>query len=563
MVPLFHVQEHVQDPVELGLLVVSSPGGGVALAPLLGEACGGLLLTAVVSCGGHAHQVLTLCGNDEILDDLVLYGQGAELIGQLQRLVGSCHQFLGIGAGLHPGGAAEILDAENCPVQNLTAVAKLADVFHGLAGLIAVYQVGNTVVELLGGDVFVLIPGEGGCQDDAVQGGVDGGGVAVVTPGGVQGAHGAVFVAGADHLDDVLLGVVGNLAHLVPAGGAGAEDLGIACLTELHGVFQVGVGVVAPVQHDNVLGEAVHDLGMVENDIPPHHNGLAPGGNVVDDLAGELQIQSAAVLPCVSALAKVEGLVAADVEVLTAEQGDVLVDHAADDIDALGVGGIDGMVDHSVVPLVAGGLVGLQLAVLLPLGAFQQTVQVAEGGKRGNEVDEVVVAILIQLHDLRRGHGVLGAGDAYVFVKQEGVLDIQLEGVLFIVSQHIDDPLGGFHGGHSATGDILVEAAGLHVGSVLDVQHGDDALGLLDELAQGLNTVEQACKRVTADGDGLGANGKGIALAVAIPCDQVHGAVQSGLAQNLGHGDLGAGLGGKLCRQLLRRLEDTVVAGIA
>ena len=221
------------------------------------------------------------------------------------------------------------------------------------------------------------------------------------------------------------------------------------------------------------------------------------------------------------------------------------------------------MVDHGVVPLVAGGLVGLQLAVLLPLGAFQQTVQVAEGGKRGHEVDEVIVAILIQLHDLRRSHGIFGAGDAYVFVKQEGMLDIQLEGVFLIVSQHIDDPLGGFHGGNSAAGNVLVEAAGLHVGSVLDIQHGDDALGVLDELTQGLDAVEQACQRVTADSDGLGANGKGVTLAIAIPCDEIHGAVQSGLAQNLGHGDLGAGLGGKLCRQLLRRLEDAVIAGVA
>ena len=95
--------------------------------------------------------------------------------------------------------------------------------------------------------------------------------------------------------------------------------------------------------------------------------------------------------------AQVEGLVTADVEILTAEERDILIDHTADDIDALGVGGIDGMVDHGIIPLVAGGLVGLQLAVLLPLGAFQQTVQVAEGGKGGNEIDKVFITIIIKI----------------------------------------------------------------------------------------------------------------------------------------------------------------------
>ena len=364
-----------------------------------------------------------------------------------------------------------------------------------------------------------------------------------------------------NHLTDVKLCIANAFAELVPTACAGANDLTEALRSKLFNVFEDRVAIIAPVEHYHIIGEAFHCFGVVENNVAPHHNGLAEGFEVIDYLKCEIKIELALILARVLAVADIEGFITADIEIFAAEERNVLIDKRFYKLDACGIACVDGVVKHKVMPGVFGGLEAVELAKVLILVAFEQTEEMAERGKRGNEIDEVIIAILIDLEDLFGGHITESLINTLVFIESKGVFDIELIGIMLIISKKIDHLENAVDIGNTAAGCIVIESAVAHIGLIFDLAAFDILAAGFKHLAESLDAVEGARKGIAGDNDAVFACRELISFA-ALFAEAVDNDFALGIrcSENLGDNGIDTGFFINICGELLSSLEDTVIA---
>ena len=76
---------------------------------------------------------------------------------------------------------------------------------------------------------------------------------------------------------------------------------------------------------------------------------------------------------------------------------------------------------------------------MLVLIALKEVVEVSERGKRRNELDEIVVAVIVERGDLLGGEHVLRGHDPVVLDEFESVLDVKLKRIDLIIREQIGD----------------------------------------------------------------------------------------------------------------------------
>ena len=197
---------------------------------------------------------------------------------------------------------------------------------------------------------------------------------------------------------------------------------------------------------------------MPPHDVAPEHGGHAlrqqPAAQLhhVGHVKGVLALFVRQRLA--AALAQIEGLIAADVELFGREQGAVFRNQALDEIHGPGVGDVQGV-------MVAG--VSVAERDLFRIGQFAQfaagfgaenPVHVAEAGQRRNQFDVPGTAVTIQFHDLLGSEGrVIPPRFAQVAEKIR-MLNVQLPFVDLVAAQEIGVALECFQRGHPAPGAV-------------------------------------------------------------------------------------------------------------
>jgi len=178
---------------------------------------------------------------------------------------------------------------------------------------------------------------------------------------------------------------------------------------------------------------------MAERDIAPHHDGLAAALHMLDYLHEEFEVFLTGILARVASAAEVKRLVAADIESVRTEKRDKLIYQARDKLDALLVRYVDRVVRHLFKPIHLLRLPILHFAEMLVLIALKEVVEVSERGKRRNELDEIVVAVIVERGDLLGGEHVLRGHDPVVLDEFESVLDVKLKRIDLIIREQIGD----------------------------------------------------------------------------------------------------------------------------
>ncbi len=141
-------------------------------------------------------------------------------------------------------------------------------------------------------------------------------------------------------------------------------------------------------------------------------------------------------------------------------------------------------------------------------------MEVAEGLLLGNDGDVVGLGVGDELAGLLgRDAALEGSGDG---VRDVGlsVLEVWRVDVDLIGGDDADLLLLEVEGGEGAAGEVVVEAAILHGGPVVDVGSVEDGFGAVagDELLDGLGSVEDAFGGGSGDDDGGGGGGDDVAF---------------------------------------------------
>ena len=100
-------------------------------------------------------------------------------------------------------------------------------------------------------------------------------GLAIVLPVGVDHADGAVLDAVADEIVDVGDGHAEVRQDPAPIAHAGTDEELVSRFGERDDLaFEAGAGIVAPGEHDGVLGNLREVVGVLQDDVAPHHHAL-------------------------------------------------------------------------------------------------------------------------------------------------------------------------------------------------------------------------------------------------------------------------------------------------
>ena len=282
--------------------------------------------------------------------------------------------------------------------------------------------------------------------------------VAVVAPVRVQKADSVILAPVAAHGPIVLVAVLCQGQPAVPRANAGTDVLGRAHLGQIADFVFPLLGQITPVQADHAFGNFRVGFRVPPHDVAPEHGGHAlrqqPAAQLhhVGHVKGVLALFVRQRLA--AALAQIEGLIAADVELFGREQGAVFRNQALDEIHGPGVGDVQGV-------MVAG--VSVAERDLFRIGQFAQVaagfgaenlVHVAEAGQRRNQFDVPGTAVTIQFHDLLGSEGrVIPPRFAQVAEKIR-MLDVQLPFVDLVAAQEIGVALECFQRGHPAPGAV-------------------------------------------------------------------------------------------------------------
>ena len=137
-----------------------------------------------------------------------------------------------------------------------------------------------------------------------------------------------------------------------------------------------------------------------------------------------------------------------------------------------------------------------------------------------------------------------GCGDGVGDVRL-GVLEVRRVDVDLVSSDDADLLLLEVDGGEGTAGEVVVEAAVLHGGPVVDVGAMEDGVGAVagDELLDGLGSVEDALGGGSGDDDGAGGGGDDVALGLHLVGEAGDGRAGAG-----GRARCGSRSGRRRCR---------------
>ena len=150
-----------------------------------------------------------------------------------------------------------------------------------------------------------------------------------------------------------------------------------------------------------------------------------------------------------------------------------------------------------------------QMTVLL---APQDLVQVSQGGDGRHQLHMKLTAVSIQFQNIpcRQG-GIIPPGFADA-IKEEAVLNIQMQLIQFVEGALIRQGLQVLQGRNSSPGHIIEQASGFQIRSILDLQAGNPAAILPQQLPQGLYTPEKSPFTAAGNGNACFCNRQSIAL---------------------------------------------------
>ena len=255
--------------------------------------------------------------------------------------------------------------------------------------------------------------------------------------------------------------------------------------------------LIAPLQGDGVLGHHVVALRVVVNHVRPEHDLLAVVLlDVVVQLVQPLHedhvlaLLLAVLLDLVAAQAV--GFVQADVDELGVKIGQQGLVQVAHELEALRQQDVQ-RGGHLVLLFEQAQVVEVRLA--------QPGVHVAEGVLVGHQVDEPLLAVLVQFDDVFGGEAVeirrlLGVGG----ILEAVALHVQLELVVLQRRQEVDHHLDRLHAGLLAAADVDHVTAAGQGGLILDGAALQLALPFRDHLMQRGCRAEEAL--VTGGSDG-------------------------------------------------------------
>ena len=343
----------------------------------------------------------------------------------------------------------------------------------------------------------------------------------MVAPVRDEKAPGACLHPGARRRGEVRDRVPQPAAEAVPTARSGAHpELAAGGGQPGALVLEGMVGLVAPAQGDRVLGDAVDQFGMLEDDVAPEQRPAAAVGDHAVDPAQEVEVDggTAALRARFGGAppAEVEGLVQPDVETPAAELGQQFVVEAREQFQDARVGRAEAErfgVDGEGMPEALGHFGQRPVAVV-----DQPAVKVAEAVLVRRQLDEPLAAVLVELPDLLGGERGRVAPDLLVVRVGVGVFDVELEVVDLPLGEPVDQPLQVLHLRHAVPTDVQHRAADGEVRAVFDLDGRDREAGLrfdsarLDPLFQGRGGPEQAGRRGGADGDAPVVDSQRVAL---------------------------------------------------
>ncbi len=181
-------------------------------------------------------------------------------------------------------------------------------------------------------------PGAGCAVGEAVEADAKAVAMSVIAPVGVEQAFGVASFGDAGELCDVTDGLVHPRAVRRPSVRArAAEDRQAGVGEFMRPPHIPGLGVIVPVEHNDVFWNLRDDFRVVQDDVAPHVHSLSMLSAEFVNLQDEIQVHSSdadffGLLPA-SAFTEFPRLVAADVEVSRLEEREELVVHIAQQFD--------------------------------------------------------------------------------------------------------------------------------------------------------------------------------------------------------------------------------------
>ncbi|OPZ07056.1 MAG: hypothetical protein BWZ08_02103 [candidate division BRC1 bacterium ADurb.BinA292] len=243
--------------------------------------------------------------------------------------------------------------------------------------------------------------------------------------------------------------------------------------------------LVAPFQRDDVARQLGDQVGVLLDDVAPEHHRAAVVLDEPVDLEQVIQVDPARApalaFGAAASLAELEGFVAADVEQPAGEMRQQLLIQPRDELDRAGIERVE-----------RGGLPLGQLGERTVGGAAQPAFHVPERVLVGDELDEPLAAILVQVEDLLRGEGRGVGPDRAVVAIGERVFGVQLELIDLPLGERVDQVHQRPHARDHVAADVEHDAAVGQVGPVLDAQRGERVGLPAGELAQRHRGVERA-----------------------------------------------------------------------
>ena len=320
--------------------------------------------------------------------------------------------------------------------------------------------------------------------------------VAVVAPVGVEQSAGAEFFSGAGVLRQNEARFLDGVEDRAEAAHGGADGRGPSARDELAAFFEFVRGEIGPVEDFATGGQVGNCCGMLEEHVAPEHEGFAVAGgflleepDVVDVLARDFAGAGIG-----HALAEVVGLVAAEIEAGRRKTRQEFIEDAAEQILRAGIAGVDGGAAEALEP--GGGFPRrgreFDFGQIAVLRKRQNAAEVAEAGEGGDEFDEMLAAKRVEVFQILGTVGVVVAGDGGVELETERVFEIELEVVDFEGSQQVDAAFQHVAAGNAAAADVEIIAAQGEDGGVGDFEAGKGGAGLPENLAESLESVEEA-----------------------------------------------------------------------
>ena len=147
------------------------------------------------------------------------------------------------------------------------------------------------------------------------------------------------------------------------------------------------------------------------------------------------------------------------------------------------------------------------------LGA-QHLIQVSQSRHRGNQINLQGLAIGIQLQNVFWRQGSVIPPDFAEAVKQEGVLNIQMQLIDLIETAPVCQLFQKCQCGNPAPRDVIEEAPGRKGRPVLQAEVRQHQSFLSDHLPQGLYAVQQSCIPAAGNQNACGGNLNFIALTI-------------------------------------------------